>query len=428
MSAIETAPAAVQPARRQRIRHRGMSPWEAIMVALQGLAANKMRSILTMLGIIIGVASVIMTVALGQGAAAESQKIIAQMGTNVLTVMPNSQRTGAVQGGLGSSQNLTLDDADAIFKECPSVLAVAPEVTNRTRAKYGNQNTSTNIVGTTPEHLDARNLKLAEGRFFTNADVDNRARVCVIGDEVKNNIFGENLQPLGKTLKIRGNNFEVIGVMAYKGSAGWSNPDDQIWVPVTTAMKRLFGMDYVSRLSVQAKSEEVMDKARIEIEDLMHKRHRLQPFEPTDVRVFSQGDLAETAEQQSNMMTMLLTGIALVSLLVGGIGIMNIMLVSVTERTREIGIRKAIGARFRDILSQFLIESVTLSAVGGLLGIAVGVGGGIAMKNYVGWPTLLTPEPILLSFVFSAAVGVFFGMYPAMKAARLDPIDALRYE
>jgi len=428
MTVFEQAPAPPASARRRVTRSRGMSLWEAVMVALHGLVANKMRSFLTMLGIIIGVASVILTIGLGQGAAAASQAIIANMGTNVLSVRPDSQRAGGISGGLGSAQTLTEEDGDAILKECPSVKAVAPEYQSRARAKYLNHNTSTNIMGTVPEHLDVRNLKLASGRFFTHSDVVRRGKVCVIGDEVKNTLFGDNAEPIGKFIKIRGQNFEVLGVMAYKGSAGWSNPDDQIWVPIDTAMKRLFGVKYIGGIGVQAASEDVMDKATEEINQVVSKRHHIAPGDPPDIRIFNQADLAETAQQQSDMMTMLLTGIALVSLLVGGIGIMNIMLVSVTERTREIGIRKAIGARWRDIMNQFLIESVTMSLVGGLIGISLGVGGSWLMRTYVGWATLITPTPIVMAFASAMVVGVFFGIYPAMKAAKLDPIEALRYE
>jgi putative ABC transport system permease protein len=428
MTVSERAPLSPPAARRQVTRSRGMSLWEAVMVALHGLVANKMRSFLTMLGIIIGVASVILTIGLGQGAASASQAIIASMGTNVLSVRPDSQRTGAISQGLGSSQTLTVEDSDAILKECPSVKAVAPEYSGRQRAKYMNRNTSTTVLGTTPEHLDVRNLKLAAGRFFTHSDVARRAKVAVIGDEVKLDLFGENVEPVGKFIKIKSQNFEVVGVMAYKGSMGWSNPDDQIWVPLDTAMKRLYGVDYIGGIGVQAQNDEVMNDAKEEIERLISKRHRIPFGDPPDVRIFNQADLAETAQQQSDMMTMLLTGIALVSLLVGGIGIMNIMLVSVTERTREIGIRKAIGARWRDIMNQFLIESVTMSLVGGLIGVGLGVGGAWLMSTYVGWTTLITPKPILMAFASAMVVGVFFGIYPAMKAARLNPIEALRYE
>jgi len=295
--------------------------------------------------------------------------------------------------------------------------------------KYLNQNTRTSVIGTTPEYFDIRNYKLADGQYFTHADDERRAKVCVIGDSVRDSLFGDNILPVGKTLKIRGQNFEVVGVMAQKGSVGgFQNADDQVFGPINTAMKRLYGVDYIGRMSVQAKSDDVMGPAQNEVERLIARRHHLQPGDPPDVRVFNQADLADSARETSDMMTKLLTGIAMVSLLVGGIGIMNIMLVSVTERTREIGIRKAIGARWMDILNQFVIESVTLSLVGGLIGIGVGVGGAILMRTFVGWTTILTPFPIIVSFASSAVVGVFFGIYPAMKAARLNPIDALRYE
>jgi len=248
-----------------------------------------------------------------------------------------------------------------------------------------------------------------------------------VGDSVRESLFG-NLNPIGKALKINGQSFKFIGVLAPKGASGWSNPDDQVWVPLTTAQRRVFGVDYLGGMSVQATDESVMTRLQTDIEDLIKKRHRIQANEEADVRIFNQADLAETAGEQNRILTILLTGVALVSLLVGGIGIMNIMLVSVTERTREIGIRKAIGAKGRDILMQFLIESVTLSLVGGLIGAALGIGSAVMISTLAKWPTVLSPPAIVLSFAFAAIVGIFFGIYPASKASRLNPIEALRYE
>jgi len=429
MTAIERPPHAPPAAAPHHRRYRrGMSVFEAVMVALQGLIANKLRSVLTMLGIIIGVASVILTVALGSGASQQSQEIIRKMGTNVLTAFPNWQRTGAVNNGLGSANTLKEEDAQAVLEECRDIAAVAPECSGRAQVKYKQQNTSTNVVGCTPDEFDIRNVAMAKGHIFTKADNAHRARVCVIGDQVRDTLFGDNVEPLGKILKVKKDNFEVVGVAAYKGSTGFRNMDDQIWVPLTTAMHRLFGQTYINSISIQAKNENVMEDAQREVEQVIGRRHHQPPGQDPDIRIFNQQDLADTAKQQSAMMTMLLTGVATVSLLVGGIGIMNIMLVSVTERTREIGIRKAIGARFKDILNQFLIESVTMSLVGGALGILLGTLGSLALTNFVHWPTLLTIEPVVISFIFAALVGIFFGIYPALKAAKLDPIEALRYE
>jgi putative ABC transport system permease protein len=396
-------------------------------VALQALASNKLRSFLTMLGIIIGVGAVITMIAIAQGAAQASREAIQRMGTNVLSVRPQQQRRGNIAMGLGTGQSLTLEDAESMRRDLLGVKQVAPDYNQRGRVKFQNQNTSTNIYGTTPEYIDIRNFRLQSGRFFNKAEVQRRAKVAVLGDTVRETLFG-NLNPVGKVVKINGQSFKVLGVLQPKGSSGWSNPDDQIWVPITTAQRRIFGVDYIGGVSVQATSEDVMARLEVDIETLMAKRHRLLPTDEPDVRIFNQAELSEAANEQSQVMTFLLTGVALVSLLVGGIGIMNIMLVSVTERTREIGIRKAIGAKPRDILWQFLIESVTLSLVGGLIGIAVGVGASIIISSAAGWPTVLSPAAVLMSFSFAAFVGVFFGIYPASKASRLNPIEALRYE
>jgi putative ABC transport system permease protein len=405
----------------------GVSAREAMRVALEGLAANKLRSLLTMLGIIIGVAAVITTVSIGQGANKVAQEQIARMGTNVLQVMPGAQRTGAVSQGLGSRQSLKLADAEAISRQAPSVEQVAPEYSGRGQLKYLNQNTNSTILGTTPEYMPVRNFQLAQGRFLTSADLKQRAKVVVLGDTVRETLFGE-ARPVGKTLKVNGQNFRVVGVFRAKGGGGGRSPDDQVYVPITTAMRRLFGVDHISSMGVQAVSEDRMGTALNEVEALLRRRHGIAGSDPSDFRIFNQADLIETAEQTNRTITLLLAIIGGISLFVGGIGIMNIMLVSVTERTREIGIRKALGARRKDILSQFLIEAITISLVGGLIGAALGIAAPALLSRWTGWPTVVSPGPVLLSFSFAAAVGIFFGLYPALKAASLNPIQALRHE
>jgi putative ABC transport system permease protein len=409
---------------------RGMSPFEACRVAYQGITSNKMRSFLTTLGIIIGVSAVIVMVSLGQGAAKATKEAIAKLGTNTLSVRPNQQRSGGVNQGAGSNVNLKMEDVE-IVRKLPTVKAVSPEKRGSGSLIFGNQNTRGDVRGVTPEFFSIRNQPLAEGHYVTEEDVRRKAKVTVIGDNIREELFG-GVQATGKNLKINGQNFKVVGVLQYRGG-GWNSPDDQVAIPVTTAMSRVFGEDWINGMSVQAKSEDVMQQAQIDIQEALAKAHRVPPDEDYDTQVFNQADITESANQQGAFLTMLLTGIALVSLLVGGIGIMNIMLVSVTERTREIGIRKAIGAKRKDILYQFMIESLTLSVVGGLIGIALGVGIALWMARPaelggLGYPILLTLPPIVVSFCFSAMVGIFFGIYPAVKASKLDPIVALRYE
>jgi putative ABC transport system permease protein len=432
MSAANEARVGVLPAPKVR-RKGGMTVGEAFRIALQGLLANKLRSVLTMLGIIIGVGAFIIMVSLGQGVAKATQDSIRKLGTNVLTVVPQAQQTRGVSQGMGSSQTLKFEDAEAIKKNCPSVKAVAPEYSGRgVRVKFQNQNTTTTVLGSTPEYFEIRNQPLAKGKLFDDDDVKRKAKVCVIGDNIRETIFGSN-DPINKYLKLAGQNFKVLGVIQKRGGTPFRNPDDQITIPITTAMKRVFSVEYLGSISVQAINDKKMLEAEDEIKAAVRKSQKLRADEPDSIRIFNQADLSDSAAQQSTFMTLLLAGIALVSLVVGGIGIMNIMLVSVTERTREIGIRKAIGAKRKDILYQFLIESVTMSLVGGLIGIALGIGISLQMaktpdQGGAGFPMLLSMQPILISFGFSAAVGIFFGIYPAIKASALNPIEALRYE
>ena len=400
---------------------------ESIQVALEGIYANKVRSGLTMLGVVIGVGAVIAMIAIGQGARMQTMQAIQAMGTNVLAVSPGQSRSGSVRGGMGSEQTLTLEDSTAIARSCSLIKDVAPEVRQSAQVKYGNMNTSTTIMGTSEAYPKIRSFQIAEGRFFTEGEVRSMRRVAIVCPTAAGNLFGQN-SPLDKTIRINGISFQVIGVTRAKGSGGWHDPDDQIFVPVTTAMKRLFGVDYLRAVSAQAKDMDSMTEASSQIDSLLRKRHDIPKDGEPDFQIRNQAEYMETAAQASQTFTMLLAGIAAVSLLVGGIGIMNIMLVSVTERTREIGIRKAVGAKSRDILLQFLVESVVLSLVGGIIGILFGMGAAKVLSQTAGWQVSISPGSVVLAFGFAAAVGIFFGIYPARKASALRPIDALRYE
>jgi putative ABC transport system permease protein len=400
---------------------------EAFRTALTGLASNRLRSFLTMLGIIIGVAAVISTTAIGQGASRATQEQIARLGTNVLTVTAGAQRSGALNLGAGSGMSLTLEDSQAIARRSRSVARVAPEYTGRARVQFKGENTSTSVLGTTPEYVAVRSFELADGRFFTAREVEQRRRVVVLGSTVRQEVFGDR-DPTGKSLKISGQSFRVVGVLRPKGDTGFRSPDNQVYIPISTAMRRLFAVDHLTGVSVQAVSQEQMARAQREIERVIRRQHRIAEGDPLDVRITNQADVTEAAAQTNRTITLLLGVIGGIALFVGGIGIMNIMLVSVTERTREIGLRMAIGARRADILSQFLIEAVTMSLVGGAIGVAAGLGAPLLISRWTGWPMLVSPGAVLLSFGFAAAVGVFFGLFPAVKAARLAPIQALRYE
>lgn len=405
-----------------------MNILESISVALEGLSANKMRAALTMLGIIIGVSAVITMLALASGASGKMMKQIQQMGTNVLFVMSGQSKSGAVRGGFGSMETLTLDDSDAIVQKCSAIAKVAPEVRSSAQVKFGNQNTNTTIMGTTPEYLSICNYKVSKGRFFRTRDVASMRKVAVIGPTTATNIFKKK-SPIGQKITIKGIQFEVLGVLASKGSSGgFGDKDDQVMVPVTTAMHRLFGLRYIRTINAQASTMALTDRATSQMSRLLRKRHHIAEGADDDFTVRTQAEIMEMANETSKIFTLLLAGIASVSLLVGGIGVMNIMLVSVTERTREIGIRKALGARSRDIQWQFLIEALALSMTGGLIGILLGIIASMILSKVTGLDASVSLGSIILSFGFSAMVGVFFGYYPARTASRLNPIDALRYE
>jgi putative ABC transport system permease protein len=402
---------------------------EIVRVALGALRANKLRSLLTMLGIVIGVAAVIAVVALGTGAQSAVKDRISSLGTTLLTVMPGQQRG---MGGVSFDQSmkLTMDDAAALEERATSITAVQPEMTSRLQVQFLNQNTNTSVVGTTANYLPVRKYELQAGRMFTTAEDMGRQRVAVLGPAVLE-AFGINSPEaiVGENVRIRGIQFTVIGVLKSKGQAmPWGNPDDQVLVPITTGRFRLFGSDRLRSISVLAESEEKIPDAMADIQRVLRREHRLAQGRPDDFQIRSQADFLNTLGETTQVFTYLLSGIAAVSLLVGGIGIMNIMLVSVTERTREIGIRKALGATRANILLQFLIEAVVLCLLGGLVGALVGSGGATAMSKFFNWNTIISPAAILASFVFSAVVGVLFGVWPARRAASLDPIVALRYE
>ena len=403
--------------------------WESVLIAFEGLKANKLRSILTMLGIIIGVGAVIAMVAIGLGVQQKVENSIAGLGSNLLIVVPGATSpSGGVRLAAGSNITLTYRDAQAITREIDNVNAVAPTVSRQFQLVYGNQNWQTSVQGSTPEFLDVRNFNIASGAFFSSSDLDSRTRVAVVGQTVVNYLFGD-VNPIGQTIRVNKAPFKVIGVFESKGqSAGGQDQDDIVVVPLTTAQDRLLGITYVNNINVQAANSDVMDQVQNDISALLRIRHRLQPGAPDDFTVRNLAAIMATAAETTDAITTLLGCVAAISLLVGGIGIMNIMLVSVTERTREIGIRKALGATFNNILLQFVIEAIVIGVTGGLLGIALGIVSAHIISTVAGWNTVISPATILLAFSVSVAIGLFFGLYPARKAALLDPIEALRHE
>ena len=401
-----------------------------IRVAFRALVRNKMRAALTMLGIIIGVSAVIAMVSIGQGASASVQAQIESIGTNLLFVSAGAQNVGGVRSGTQDTgnQNLTVDDLDAIKREVPSVSMVTPSVNARSQLVAGNMNWNTNVTGVSEQYPDIRKWPVANGSFFTDADVRTAARVIVIGQTLADNLY-PGTDPIGQDIRVMNLPFRVVGVMAGKGQDQQGrDQDDVAFAPYTTVQKKLLGRDRVQIAYVSAITQDATYTAQSQITDLLRQRHKLSANEPNDFTVRNMTDVAEAANETSKTMTILLACIAGVSLLVGGIGIMNIMLVSVTERTREIGIRMAIGARSSAVRSQFLIESIVLSLTGGTIGIVLGVVLSLVIPSFLGWPTLVSMMAIVGSVLFSAAVGIFFGYYPARKAAALDPIEALRYE
>jgi len=398
-------------------------------IALRALVRNKLRAFLTMLGIIIGVASVIAMLALGEGSKRSITEEMSSMGSNMVMIMPNYQQRGGVSLGASSSMALKYSDVTAIRNEAASISAVSPTVNANGQVIYGNQNTQTTIYGISEEYLDIRKLNIQSGRIFNETEIRSMAKVCILGQTVVENLFGEGADPVGISIRIKNLPFEIIGVLEDKGESGMGqDQDDLILAPYTTVQRRLAAIDYINSIYCSAVSEEKSAAAIEEVEEILRRTHKLKESDENDFRVMSQSELIDTVSTITNIMTLLLGAIASISLLVGGIGIMNIMFVSVTERTREIGLRMSIGGRGKDILRQFLVESMLLSITGGIIGIifgyiiAKGAGTLMTMSTYI------TTQSVVLAFVVCFAIGVFFGWYPARKASNLNPIDALRYE
>ena len=402
---------------------------ESILIALEGLKSNKLRSILTMLGIIIGVGAVIAMVSIGLGVQQKVQSSIASLGSNLLIVMPGSNAPpGTVRLAAGSNITLTNQDAKAISKQVAGISYVLPAVSSQYQVIYGNQNWKTSVQGTTPDFLTVRNYGVSAGSFFSHSDDTSRARVAVLGQTVATNLFGA-ASPVGKTIRINQAPFRVVGVLSTKGQSSMGqDQDDLVLIPLSTAQDRLMGITYLNNISIQAKNADVINKVQEDVTTLLRSRHHLAAGVENDFTVRNMTALMATMTETTGTITVLLGNIAAISLLVGGIGIMNIMLVSVTERTREIGIRKALGATFRNVLLQFIIEAVAISVTGGLFGIAVGIIGARVISWVAGWNTIVAWWAIVGAFGVSVLIGLFFGVYPARKAALLDPIEALRYE
>jgi putative ABC transport system permease protein len=400
---------------------------ETVSVALQSIRANMLRSILTMLGIIIGVGAVITMVALGSGAQKAVQDRIAALGTNVFTVTAGQANVGGVR--TTDRTILSTDDYDALRRDARLLKAVVPEMQQSLQVKYGNQNSNVNVVGTTSNYTDVRNYTVPYGRMFTPGEDEARQRYAVLGASVPRMLGGNPAGMINQTILIRGIPFEVIGILSEKGSAGgFGNPDEQILIPLQTARYRVFGSNRIRSFSVEVADGVPVGQGMVDLERVLRREHKIRPGGDNDFTIRNQQDVLATQQQATQVFTTLLASIAAVSLIVGGIGIMNIMLVSVTERTREIGVRKALGATRLNILLQFLIEALTLCLLGGMLGILLGIGSAITLAKVMQWNTLISPMSVAVAFVFSAAVGLFFGIWPARRASRLDPITALRYE
>jgi putative ABC transport system permease protein len=406
-----------------------MDATDTLKIAYTALGTNKMRSLLTMLGVIIGVGAVIAMLAVGNGAKTVVEGQIASMGTNVILIFPGATSQRGVSAGAGTSIKLTVDDAAAILNECPSVMYVTPVSHSGGQAVAGSVNWATDAQGVGPDFFSIREWPIKSGEYFTDSDEHGAAKVCVIGATVSRELFGENEDPVGKTIRFRKLPLKVVGLLAAKGpNAMGRDQDDDIYLPYSTLQERVLGVTWAGYITASAVSQEAIPSAIDEITQLLRSRHRLRPSDEDDFTIRSQTEIADMATQTSKTLGILLAAIASISLVVGGIGIMNIMLVSVTERTREIGVRMAVGARTKDVLFQFLIEAVVLSCLGGAIGIAMGVIGSRVISVGAGWPVVISPVSIALAVAFAVLVGIGFGFYPAWKASHLNPIEALRYE
>ena len=409
-----------------------MNPMATTKVAIRALLRNKLRSLLTTLGIIVGVGAVIAMVALGEGAKARMEETFNQMGTNLLVVVPGSSQSGGVRGGFGSQPTITWDDLDAIRTQVPSLRSAAPQLMTGQQVASEGQNWFTQIIGTTPEFFEIRRWTVVHGELFGQPEVDGGAKLVVLGQTVVEKLFGEGADPVGLAVRIKNVPFTIAGVLVRKGQSPFGQDyDDTAIIPASTFVAKIQGglSKFLSgQILVSVASSDSTARAQQQISDLLRERHRLAPDMEDDFNIKNLAEIASAQQDSSKTLTLLLASIAAVSLVVGGIGIMNIMLVSVSERTREIGVRMAVGAKRRDILAQFLVEALTLSVMGGILGVALGLVAAQRMSASFGWPTLVRPDIIAISVGFSAAVGIVFGLYPAQKASRLDPIEALRYE
>ena len=398
---------------------------QVIRTAFRGIIANKMRTSLTMLGIIIGVGAIIAMLSLGEGAKLQVMESMSRFGTNVLRIRPGAAMLGHVR--TGRVETLTMEDAEALLNSVPGIRQLSPVVGSSTQVKYSNKNATTLVTGTTPEFIEINKFEVAEGRFFEQTDIKLVRRVAAIGATVRKELFGEG-PAVGEEVKIEGQTFTVIAVMSPKGQSTFADPDDQIFIPVTTSQRRVFFQDYLNDINIQVEDASLIPAVKEGIESVLRVRHRLAPGVESDFTIRDFTEIMRAMQETTRTFTVLLSGIAAVSLLVGGIGVMNIMLVSVTERTREIGIRMAVGARRKDILRQFLIEALTITITGGVIGIGVGAAIAAILSRFGEWQTVITFWSIALGFCFSGLVGLVFGIYPARKASLMDPIEALRYE